>query len=194
MELYDYERRHSAFVRENAGECTVLLKKDGSFPLKEAGKIALYGSGARRTVKGGTGSGEVNSRFFVTIEQGLKEAGFTVTSEAWMEAYEKARAAAREQFNRELKAEAKRRHQNAVMLSMGRTPGEPEYDIPLGGDGDTAVYVLSRNSGEGADRAPVEGDILLSKTEIRDILACDKRYKNFILVINAGGVVDLTPV
>lgn len=194
MELYDYERAHSAFVRENAGECTVLLKKDGSFPLKEAGKIALYGSGARRTIKGGTGSGEVNSRFFVTIEQGLKEAGFTVTSEAWMEAYEKARAAAKEQFNRDLKAEAKQRHQNVIMLSMGRTPSEPEYEIPLSGDGDTAVYVLSRNSGEGADRAPVEGDILLSKTEIRDILACDKRYKNFMLVINAGGVVDLTPV
>ena len=62
MELYDYERAHSAFIREHGAECTVLLKKDGAFPLKNPRSIALYGSGARRTIKGGTGSGEDNSR------------------------------------------------------------------------------------------------------------------------------------
>lgn len=194
MELYDYERVHSAFVREHGAECTVLLKKDGAFPLKNPGSIALYGSGARRTIKGGTGSGEVNSRYFVTIEQGLKNAGFTVTTESWMDAYDTAKAEARAKFIRDLKAEAKQRHQNVILISMGRTPAEPEYEIPLAGPGDTAVYVLSRVSGEGADRAPVEGDILLSKTEIRDILACNEKYPNFMLVINVGGPVDLTPV
>ena len=194
MELYDYERAHSAFIRENAAECTVLLKKDGAFPLKNPGSIALYGSGARRTIKGGTGSGEVNSRYFVTIEQGLKNAGFTVTTDSWMDAYDTAKAEAKANFIRDLRAEAKQRHQNVILISMGRTPAEPEYEIPLAGSGDTAVYVLSRVSGEGADRAPVEGDILLSKTEIRDILACNEKYPNFMLVINAGGPVDLTPV
>lgn len=194
MELYDYERRHSQFVRQNAAECTVLLKKDGSFPLQNAGKISLYGSGARRTIKGGTGSGEVNSRYFVTIEQGLKNAGFQITSTNWIDAYEDAKAAAKKQFMRDLKAEAKNNHVNLLLASMGRTAPEPDYVIPLDGEGDTAVYILSRISGEGADRVPVEGDILLSKTEIRDILACNEKYKNFMLVINAGGVVDLTPV
>jgi len=194
MELYDYERKHSAFVRENGAECTVLLKKDGSFPLKQPGKIALYGSGARRTIKGGTGSGEVNSRYFVTVEEGLKNAGFTVTSTDWVDAYESVKASAKKQFLRDLKAEAKAAHQNLFVMSMGRTPPEPDYDIPLTGEGDTAVYVLSRISGEGADRAPVEGEILLSKTEVRDILACARKYQRFMLVVNAGGVVDLTPV
>ena len=80
MELQDYERKHSNFIRENGAESTVPLKKDGRLPLKAPGNIALYGSGARRTIKGGTGSGEVNSRYFVTIEQGLKNAGFHITS------------------------------------------------------------------------------------------------------------------
>lgn len=40
----------------------------------------------------------------------------------------------------------------------------------------------------------MEGDILLSGTEIRDILACNEKYNNFMLVINAGGVVDLASV
>ena len=194
MELHDYERSHSEFVRQNAAECTVLLKKDGSFPLQNAGKISLYGSGARRTIKGGTGSGEVNSRYFVTIEQGLQNAGFQITSTKWMDAYEDVKAAAKEQFMRDLKAEAKKNHVNLLLASMGRTAPEPDYVIALDGESETAVYILSRISGEGADRVPVEGDILLSKTEIRDILACNEKYKKFMLVINAGGVVDLTPV
>ena len=176
MELFEYEREHSSFVRSNSAECTVLLKKDGSFPLKEAGKIALYGSGGRRTIMGGTGSGEVNSRYQVTAEEGLKNAGFTVTSSSWLDGYEQAKQQAKEQFIRDLKVEAKQRRQNVMLLAMGRTPNEPDYDLTLNGDGDTAVYVLSRVSGEGADRTPAGGDILLSDTEIRDILTLSLLY------------------
>ena len=68
MQMNEYEREHSAFVRSHGAECTVLLKSDGTFPLEKPGKIALYGSGARHTIKGGTGSGEVNSRYAVSIE------------------------------------------------------------------------------------------------------------------------------
>lgn len=40
----------------------------------------------------------------------------------------------------------------AIMLfAMGRTCPEPEYELPLDSEGDTAVYVLARNSGEGTD-------------------------------------------
>lgn len=88
MKLNDYEEKHSRYIRENGAECTVLLKCDGSFPLERAGEIALYGNGARRTVKGGSGSGEVNSRYFVNIEDGLKNAGFTVTTTEWMDKYD----------------------------------------------------------------------------------------------------------
>lgn len=74
------------------GECTVLLKKDGSFPLDKPCSIALAGPGARETVKGGTGSGSVNSHFFTTVEQGLSSAGFTIVSGQWMDAYHRLRA------------------------------------------------------------------------------------------------------
>ena len=192
--MNDYEQKHNAFLREHGAECTVLLKKDGNFPLENAGRIALFGSGARNTIKGGTGSGEVNSRFFVTVEQGLREAGFTITSDGWMQAYEEEKQKAKERYMKELKAEAKERRQHVLMIAMGCVVPEPEYDLPLEGEGDTAVYVLSRISGEGADRDPEPGDIRLSQTEIRDILACDQKYKNFMLVVNTGGVVDLSPV
>lgn len=38
--------------RELAPECMVLLKSNGDFPLAAPEKVALYGSGARRTILG----------------------------------------------------------------------------------------------------------------------------------------------
>ena len=78
--MTDMEKKHLALLRSHLAECTVLLKTNGDFPLEAPCKIAAYGSGVRKTVKGGTGSGEVNSRFFVNVEQGLENAGFTITT------------------------------------------------------------------------------------------------------------------
>ena len=77
-----FETEHIEAVRTLAPEGVVLLKNEGVLPLSETGKLALYGSGARRTIKGGTGSGDVNVRHFVTIEEGLENAGFEITSGA----------------------------------------------------------------------------------------------------------------
>mgnify|MGYP002717851894 CR=1 FL=1 len=86
METYEID--HLNAVRALAPECMVLLRSDGAFPLAEPGEIALFGSGARHTIKGGTGSGDVNSRHVTTIEEGLEKAGFTLTTKAWLDAYD----------------------------------------------------------------------------------------------------------
>lgn len=192
--MNDYEKKHLDYLRGHLAECTVLLKSNGDFPLTDPCQIAAYGCGVRRTVKGGTGSGEVNSRFFVNVEQGLQNAGFTVTTANWLDAYEELYAKARADFIARLKAEAKAKRVNAIMYGMGKTMPEPEYSLPLDGKGDVAIYVLSRISGEGNDREPVEGDIKLSTTEKRDILVLNKQYPKFMLVLNVGGPVDLSEV
>ncbi len=194
MAVNRYEKEHFAKLRKLAPECTVLLKKNGDFPLREAGPVALYGSGARCTVKGGTGSGDVNSRFFATVEWGLEKAGFTVTSKRWLDGYDAVRAGAHKQFIADIKRKAKESHQMALMAGMGAVMPEPAYELPIDAEGDTAVYILARNSGEGNDRRPEAGDIRLTETEIRDILACRRKYGRFMLVLNTGGVVDLSPV
>ena len=147
------------------------LKKDGHFPIHNPGKIALYGSGARKTVFGRTGSGEVNSRETVSVERGLEKVGFKITTGSWLDAYDKAWKEAYEAFRRKIIAEAKAAHMIPMIYGMGAVMPEPEYYIPLDGEGDTAVYVLARTSGEGSDRKPVRGDVLLSETEERDVLA-----------------------
>lgn len=194
MKLNAHEKKHICAMRRIAPECMVLLKKNGDFPLAQAGKIAIYGSGARRTLKGGTGSGDVNSRFFVTAEQGLENAGFTITTKSWMDAYELERQKAYAAFVAGIKRQAKEQHTQAIFLGMGAVMPEPAYELPLDGEGDTALYVLSRVSGEGNDRKVLEGDIKLTATEIRDILVCQKKYEKFMLVLNVGGMVDLNPV
>ena len=192
--MADYEQRHIATLRNNLAGCTVLLKKDGSFPLESPCTLAAYGSGVRRTIKGGTGSGEVNSRYSVSIEEGLRDAGFTLTGTNWLTGYEQVRKNAHKAFLAQLKKDAKAAKLNYIIYGMGKVMPEPEYDLPLNAEGDAAIYVVSRISGEGNDRAPLKGDIRLTDSEVRDILALDKKFSRFMLVLNVGGVVDLSPV
>ena len=192
--MNDYEREHNEIMRRLGAECAVLLKSDGSFPLSGPCALALCGSGARHTVKGGTGSGEVNSRYFVTVEEGLEAAGFTLTGKSWLDAYDLLYPTARREWIRDLKAQAREHRTLAILESMGAVMPEPEYNIPLPVGGEAAVYVLSRISGEGSDRRAVPGDILLTETEKRDILALNEKYDKFLLVLNVGGVVDLSEV
>ena len=192
--MYQYETEHLERLRDLLPECTVLLKSDGQFPLSSPCPISLYGSGARHTIKGGTGSGDVNSRFIVSVEQGLRDAGFIITTESWLDSYDAIVEKAHKQFIKDIHASARAHHSLAIIEGMGAAMPEPEYELRLQGNSDTAIYVLSRNSGEGSDRKPVKGDILLTDTETRDILECNRKYRKFMLVLNVGGPVDLTSV
>ncbi|MBQ3030537.1 MAG: glycoside hydrolase family 3 C-terminal domain-containing protein [Agathobacter sp.] len=194
MEYYDYEVKHIQKVRELTPECMVLLKSNGAFPLQEAGEIALYGNAARKTIKGGTGSGDVNVRHYTTVEEGLERAGFTITTKEWLDEYDALWKEANRQFKAGIKAKIAAEGLSAIMLGIGAIMREPEYELPMVGTGETALYVLGRISGEGADRTPEKGDFQLTDTEVHNILTLQKQYKNFMLVLNVGGVVDLSPV
>ena len=189
-----HEIKNIKRLRSHLGECTVLLKKDGSFPLEKPGTIAAYGSGVRHTVKGGTGSGEVNSRYFVTVEKGLTKAGFTIVNGGWLDEYDRIRENNKTAFHKAIKANAKKEKKNVIAASMGAVILEPEYELPLTFGADAAIYVVGRSSGEGNDRLDVKGDYRLTDTEVRDILTLNSRYERFMLVINAGGPVDLSEV
>lgn len=193
-QMEDYELRHLAQLRQLGAECTLFLKRSGKLPLPGPGDVALYGAGARHTVQGGTGSGEVNARFFTTVEAGLEQAGFRITTKDWLDRYDILRKDAYEKFLKSIRASARRHHTNVLVEGMGAVMPEPEYRIPLEKRCNTAVYVLSRSSGEGSDRKVAPGDVLLSESETRDILALQRMYPVFVLVLNVCGPVDLRPV
>ena len=187
----DYEKQHLAALRPHLADCALFLRRSGAFPLSVPGEIALYGAGVRHTLIGGTGSGEVNVRHAVSVEEAFEKAGFTVTTRDWLDGYDRVLAAAKKRFYAEMRAAAVKEGVSAIFACMGKAMPEPDYDLPLNGAGEAAVYVLTRVSGEGSDRAAVKGDIFLSDTEKRDILALQKRYPRFLLALNVGGPVEL---
>ena len=195
MELLEYEKRHIDTVRECGAECTVLLKKNGEFPVQNPCRVALYGSGARRTLKGGTGSGDVYSRFFITAEEGFERAGFTVTTKDWLDKYDDFADTRHKEFARKLRLKIKRAGREGMLLyGTGAIDSEEEYEFFTHADGDICVYVVARLSGEGSDREAKKGDFFLTDGEVRDILRLNQKFKKFMLVLNVSGVVDLTPV
>lgn len=189
-----YEKEHIERLRPYLSECTVLLKRNGAFPLDAPCTIAAYGSGVRDTVKGGTGSGEVNSRYFVSVEQGLRDAGFTIVNPFWPDMFKAFNEKAKKDFLAGIRKKARRDRTNIIAASMGAVMMQPDYIIPLDKTADAAIYVVSRISGEGNDRLAEKGDLKLTDSEVRDILALNECYERFMLVINAGGPVDLEPV
>lgn len=196
INLLPHEIAHYKTLESIAGECTLFLKRDNNaFPINKPCKVALFGSGARHTLKGGTGSGDVNSHFFNNIETELELNGFTVTTKKWLDAYDKVKKNKHISFIKRVKEDAKRLGIGAPAYSVGQIDKEIEYDIPIEEyKADICIYVLSRVSGESADRKLEKGDVLLTDTEIDDILYLNNKFDKFMLVLNVSGVVDLSPV
>src|SRR3954451_23319057 len=82
------ELANAALSRTAATEGMVLLEnQEHALPMAKSGNVAVFGVGAYKTVKGGTGSGDVNNRYTITVRQGLEEAGYSVTtSDAYWDA------------------------------------------------------------------------------------------------------------
>ena len=201
-EVSEREVRNQQRVRDLAVECMVLLKNDGTLPLKSRGKIALYGNGARATVKGGTGSGDVYVRESINVEEGLKREGFIVTTKDWIDRQEQAIKDEQEAYNKAVIeaaiADGQTREVATMMLMLN--PLVPKALTPVtaedikNSDTDTAVYILSRNSGEGKDRSAESGDYEISPAEAEALATLAENYDKLIVLLNIGGVIDTKPL
>ncbi len=197
-EVSQREKDHWDLARRAASEGFVLLKNDGVLPLAPC-PIGLYGTGSRFTVKGGSGSGEVNGRHSVTIEEGLKNAGFTFNT-LYMERLEKKFTADINAWKDEVNKAIKcynifttmkmfdEIHRHPKPLPSCTPVREDELDHTT----DTAIYVLSRQAGEGQDRDNKKGDYQLSDVEAESLKLLSQNYKKLILIINCGSSVDLS--
>ncbi len=198
QEMSEREKEHLKIVRKIAAQGMVLLENHDCLPLTGTpGKVALFGNGARRTVKGGTGSGDVNVRFYVTVEQGLENAGFEVVTKKWLDDYDQLIAQEQAKYSEKIK-DIKDPLQ--AFLYMTKNPFVEPGAKPLEAKdledykADVAIYVIARNSGEGADRMVREGDYLLSKQEIHDLTILAAAYKKLVVLLNVGGVIDTKPL
>lgn len=190
------EVRNSRLARKLAAEGMVLLKNDGMLPLKASISVALFGSGASQTVKGGTGSGDVNNRESCSVYKGLKEAGVQIASEGWLADYGKEYEDARKVWKEKILEDAKRVENpfDAYAMNPFFLPGGRSIQKEDMAGASAAIYVISRRSGEGKDRSRTEGDYYLSKTEWEHILYLNQQNIPIALILNVGAPIELTDI
>ena len=193
------ELKNRELSRVAAREGFVLLKNDNkALPLKNK-KIALYGMGARLTVKGGLGSGSVEERYSVNIEDGLKNAGFEITTEKWLDDYDSVYSSTYQEYHDMVEDKVKDlvnpmeiipiAHSYVYRYPSGRLVTKEDIE---NSNTDTAIYVLMRQAGECNDRKLEKGDYYITDIERENLRIVSEAYKNTILVINVGGHIDLS--
>ena len=70
-------KQHAQVSREAAAESMVLLKDNGNaLPIKNSASVAVFGNHAYDLIAGGTGSGDVNKAYAVSLAEGLTNAGY----------------------------------------------------------------------------------------------------------------------
>ena len=196
-EISEREQRHRILAREAAEESIVLLKNDGVLPLPTGIPVALFGAGAGLTIKGGTGSGDVNVRHSVSIYDGFTLARVRVTSKDWIEDYEERYELARQAWKRQILDECGGTTDGQLFFdtytshAFEMPEGRPIEDTDVQ-DAKTAVYVISRVAGEGSDRYLAKGDYYLTDHELEDIRVLATLVEKIVIVINAGAPIDLT--
>ena len=191
----DREKEHRDLARKICADGIVLLENNGILPLNTK-SIALYGAGARHTVFGGTGSGENNPRYSVNVEEGIKNAGITVTSDSWLDEYDILFDTELQAYKQNLK---KALRKISVREHMDYAADNPFY-LPAGKsvtkedckDSEVAIFVLARQAGEGADRKDIPGDYYATEDEIALMRSITENHKDSILVLNVGAVIDLS--
>lgn len=178
---------HGVVARQAAAEGMVLLKNNGAaLPLSSSvKKLAAFGNTSYDIITGGTGSGDVNEAYSVSLVEGLKDAGFSVEPNL-QKAYTEHIQAERK------KSPPTRQFSLPAPISEMAIPVELVGKMVAGTDG--ALITIGRNSGEGSDRK-VEGDFNLSSAEKDLIRIVSKSFhakgKKVIVALNIGGVIEV---
>jgi beta-glucosidase len=179
-------KEHAELARKAGVEGMVLLKNsNNALPLAEGvKKIAVFGNTSYNIITGGTGSGDVNEAYSVSLVDGLKNAGYTVNEEL-LGMYS-------EYIDEETKKLPK-----TTMFELPKTIEEMDVSSvasKMAGKSDCAIITLGRNSGEGNDRSSGKGDFCLADAEEKMIKtvasAFHKSGKKCVVILNIGGVIE----
>ncbi|MGP8305938.1 glycoside hydrolase family 3 C-terminal domain-containing protein [Vibrio sp. YIC-376] len=177
---------HAALARQAAADGMILLKnKNGALPLASGSKVASFGTTQVNTLKGGTGSGDVNAAYIVDIASALAEK-FELNQDLtnyYSEYFE-----ANKQTTGSLLGGYEFCLEPTVDTSL-----QARVDAAAASD-DAAVITIGRQAGEGGDRTATQGDYLLTDEEVAIIDAVSEAFHNagktVTVVLNVNGVVD----
>ena len=177
---------HAEIARHAASEGIVLLKNNGVLPLSGVHQVDLYGNSSYRFIAGGTGSGQVNTAYVVSLKEALQEEGFALNP----------------LLDRQYSAHLELHdalYADYVAGPFSQVPAASERAInretarKFAASGDVAILTIGRNAGEARDRhIPDDFNLTVEETDlIRNI--CDAYHvagKKVVVVLNVSGVVE----
>lgn len=180
-------KAHAIIAKESAYEGMVLLKNEEGLPLKPGANIALIGVTSYDFIAGGTGSGDVNEAYTISLEQGLVNSGFSINQQG-KNIYEAHKRDNEKKFIKPKGMDAMFEPYNPPQINYTKT----QLTV-LASVADAAILTIGRNSGEGGDRVEID-DFLLSETELEmlsiTVDAFHQNGKKVIVVLNIGGVIE----
>ncbi|OKS89347.1 glycoside hydrolase family 3 C-terminal domain-containing protein [Mucilaginibacter polytrichastri] len=172
--------------RMAATEGMVLLKNDDNvLPLNSTKSVALFGNTSYDLIAGGTGSGDVNKAYVISIDKGFANAGYKVDASL---------SGAYKAYITDQKA--KRPKPKMMFLAP-----EPIGEMPLSADllkeqankSDIGIITIGRLAGEGGDRKEAD-DFNLTAVEQAMISDVSKAFhdngKKVLVVLNIGGPIE----
>lgn len=184
-------KAHAIVTRQSASEGMVLLKNEsGVLPfIEKSTPIAVFGVTSYNFIAGGTGSGDVNEAYTVSLIEGLNNAGYSVDPEL---------KTLYEPFVKEVVAkEMKRREESGGLLAVPKRlpemPMKAELVAQKAKSSPVGVITIGRNSGENEDRK-INNDFYLGQDEIKMINQVSEAFhqegKKVIVILNIGGVIE----
>ena len=183
-------KAHAAVTRQSATEGMVLLKNNNeTLPFeRKVRNIALFGCTSYDFIAGGTGSGNVNRAYTVSLLDGLKNAGYQIDE------------ALKADYEQYIEAENKKNTLDSSQpFSRFMPVPRPTELIPTTkvlseqvAKADVALVTLGRTSGEFVDRNV--SDFELSEEELQLLKSVSQAFhaagKKVVVVLNIGGVIE----
>jgi beta-glucosidase len=186
-------KAHAQITRRAATEGMVLLEnRNHSLPVssKLTKKVAAFGNSSYEFISGGTGSGDVNEAYTISLIEGLENGNFETNEE--LEALYLSHI-------KEMRTKAGDPKNWLTALMGGKETVEelqvfPRIAADMAAKTDVALITIGRNSGEAGDREAIPGDFYLTESEkqlIKNVSeAFQSKGKKAIVILNIGGPVE----
>ncbi|MBY8099515.1 glycoside hydrolase family 3 C-terminal domain-containing protein [Vibrio fluvialis] len=177
---------HAELARQAAADGMILLKNtDAALPLASGSRVATFGTTQINTLKGGTGSGDVNAAYIVDIASALGEK-FVVNAN--LTSYYSDYFDANKQETESLLGGYDFCEEPAVEGQLADLVSESATSD------NAAIITIGRQAGEGGDRSEAQGDYRLTDEELQIIDAVSSAFhaqgKTVTVVLNVNGLVD----
>ena len=186
-------KAHAEVTRQAATDGMVLLKNDkNALPIPSGIKnISAFGNTSYDFISGGSGSGDVNEAYTISLSEGLTNGGY-IPNETLTTVYKA--------YMDDVRAKTPKSSNPMMALMMGK---QPISEMTVTADlakifaekSDMALITIGRNAGEGRDRTNTEGDFQLTSTEkvmIKNVSeAFHAKGKKAIVIMNIPGVVEV---